>query len=294
MNKSVQKYVFFIVLLGINISCLIGMDNGSQRSLGCAWDAKEGSEYVPLEMSQYNASYAEKALDSILVDGIRYGQVGKVSQALREGANPNAILAANTNLHASVATFKYPLVLAIKCYSNRDLEDSVDTLQILELLLQNNADVNSRDVNPLEHGLCMSDPMITKMLLRYGANIYLINERTLDWAKGRIEMKKILEDHVNLLEKVKSSDPAILYDAMRDAIKNDYHLPVIGLIKRGVPVCESDLKLAKDYASKRSGRIIVNQLRLTSPVGGVCKAGVIEKKTGLPAEILDHIARFTH
>ena len=61
-----------------------------------------------------------------------------------------------------------------------------------------------------------------------------------------------------------------------------------------MPVYESDLQLAKEHDSKRSGRIILKQLQLTNRAGGVCKTGSLEQQTGLPRNILDNITRFTH
>ena len=80
--------------------------------------------------------------------------------------------------------------------------------------------------------------------------------------------------------------------ALDDAIKDDYHLLVLELIRRGVLVDETDLKLAKDFGSKRSGRILLNQLRLTCPAGGISKTGLIKAEPQLPQEIWEHISRF--
>ena len=229
---------------------------------------------------------------------IKIGDLKAAKEAIKNGADVN-----------STEDSLWGMKPALYWVMHRALADyhvtHIKGLGLLALLLENNVDVNAKmvdgsTVNALESVLLNKNPRldlpIIKMLFAYGADLYHVgkNGKTmLETAKEQSpEIKKIVEDYAELLEKFKSTDPKVLGDALREAIANDYHLIVLDLIKRGIPVYESDLKLAKEHDSKRSGRIILKQLGLTCPVGSISRTGL--KQTGLDEELLDTIARFTH
>ena len=236
-----------------------------------------------------------ETLQRALYLAVSTGNVVKAKEAIKQGANVNDI---------SIGGF--PL-LGIALQNNQ--------AELVEILLENGANVNMNGnaLGVIRHLKQQLEPRTVQALLAYGLNLYQENMCVED-ATGELalfghtgyttmreqlekkgpQIKKIVDEYVSLLEKVKSSDREVLKSAFREAIANDYHPLTYDLIRRGVPVNESDLKLAKEHGSKRSGRIILNQLRLTSPVGGVCKPGAMEAKTGLSTQLLDQITRFTH
>ena len=267
MRKLIQKFLLCLSLLTMNTSFLIGMAF-----------LRGPRPRKPVVMTP----------DTSLIYAIQIGQIETVKQALKNGANPNFV----DNFDRT------PLDIALdtigKVYGANDKKI---LFQIIELLLQSNAHVNAIDDNgktPLETELEAGspEPEIIKLLLAYGAT--MPGSEILNLANP--EAKKLLKDYVDLLERVKSTDPATLREALREAIENDYHLLVLDLIRRGVQVNvdakDGDLQLAKTHGSKRSGRIILKQLKLTCPVGSISKTGL--QTTGLPTEILEEIARFAH
>ena len=263
MKKLVKNYLLCLSMLMMNISLVVAMSGN--------------------------------AADQLLKDSICKGQILGVQNALNKGANPNKII------HQSG---QRPIDLAISLagYSFvKDLSDKNIRLQILELLLQNNALINrigNFGWTPLEGALNRNNlgvPVI-KILLRYGANIYskktdlqgIQNGMTiLDFAilvKGG-EFKKLFEDYVSLLKRVLQAlqDKQLeknkgiwskkWHGTLQDAIQGDYHLIVKRLVHEGIRVDEDDLKLAKEHGSKMSGRIILAQLCYTSHLGRIARVG---------------------
>ena len=229
-----------------------------------------------------------------LEEAIWHNNIEKAREAIQYGADVNGVstsrLLINNNLPLLFIAIRQTL-----------LERSVDdNLELVKLLLNNKADVDIKDNHgrtALEDTININYPhkrnlneRMVKLLLAYRADIH---QPILEKAENASsEIKKIIEDYVNLLERVQT-DP-YNKQTLHDAIKDDYHLLVLDLIKRGALVNETDLKLAKDFGSERSGRIIFNRLRLTCQVGGISKTGLIKAEPELPQEIWQEIARFTH
>ena len=260
MKNIIKKSLLCLSLLTMNTSFLICMDS---------------------------LSLEDKALEN----AVRAGQIEEVSQALRNGANPNGVYGQYNTTPLEIAVRETLYVL------NQNDEDT--RLKIIELLLQNKANVNTVDLwggTPLEYAVGRFDPQLPliRMLLRYGANIFHKNEggiTMLDKAKAeRPEIKKLFEDYVNLLQRVLSNPNK---QTLRYAIEGDYHLIVKRLIHQGMPVNECDLEFAKYFGSKMSGRIILDQLKLTSPIGRISTTG-FETEPQLPVEVLENIGRLSH
>ena len=77
--------------------------------------------------------------------------------------------------------------------------------------------------------------------------------------------------------------------ALREAIRNDYHLIVVDLIKRGVAINGEDLSFAQEVKpepSKRSGQVIVDYLCLVSRINTNLSS------LALPEEIVENIAQY--
>ena len=288
MKKIVIKYLFLsLIFLGMSSSIL---------SMG-RWECPIGTEYEEpslIPVRNFGQAIRERTLQEKLYKDIKEGKIEQVKQDIKEGAD--------LNTKGEFILGQTPLDIAIKEAGNafyRNSKDKDIRLKILELLLQNKANVNGKgqwDWTPLERALNPSNPKlpIVKMLLRYGANIFhkdkRLNITLLEYAKTKNpEIKNLLENYHNLLQKVLTNPNK---QTLHDAIKDDYHLIVRRFIRCGMPVDDSDLALAKQYDSKMSGPIILNQLKLTGPQGRISRTGLCP--TGLPPEVLEHIGRLSH
>ena len=265
MQKIVIKSLLCLSLLTLNTFFLICMNRN---------------------MSKENIELADAVFDN---------NIDKAKEAISNGAQVNSI--------DTRGFMGFPLLFiavskahaAFKGISS-DVQDQ--RLKILELLLQNKANVNSTLLGESALELILDAPnaKIIKMLLTYGADIYHKGKDGQTFVEKAKNMnpgiKDLVENYVNLLERVQTNP--YNKQTLQDAIKDDYHVLVLNLLNQGAPVDENDLKLAKDFGSEISGRIIFNRLRLTCPVGGISKTGLLKVEPQLPQEIWQKIIKFTH